>query len=176
MPRLLVTLSDGSEVTHELTDEIITLGRVEDNAIQIDDASVSSHHAELSQRGEEYILKDIGSTNGTRINGETADPDLEVVLKPGDRIMFGHVSVRYVTDADAGAASEGLQPLPAESEVALAPASTSAVPSNFTNASPFQSKKEKKDPVSMAVMALAVVALGSAGYAIYAALQIPAPQ
>ena len=53
---------------------------------------------------------------------------------------------RGVRLTEAGAGTEQLQPLPVESEVALAPASSSAAPSNFTNASPFQSKKEKKDP------------------------------
>jgi pSer/pThr/pTyr-binding forkhead associated (FHA) protein len=175
MPRLHVTLPDGSDVIHELTEEIITLGRVEDNMIQIDDASVSSRHAELSQRGEEYILKDIGSTNGTRVNGTTAEPDTEIVLKPGDRITFGNIPVRYLTEADIIPDNDSLQPLPAESEVALAPASSSAAPSNFTNASPFQSKKEKKEPGNAAVMALAAIAIAAAGYAIYAVLQMPTP-
>src|SRR3954471_579496 len=175
MPRLHVTLPDGSEATHELAEEIISLGRVDDNMIQIDDASVSSHHAELSQRGEEYILKDVGSTNGTRVNGNTAEPDQEIVLKPGDRIRFGNIPVRYLTDADVAPDNDSLQPLPEETEVALAPASSSAAPSNFTNASPFQSKKVKKDPGNKAVLALAVVAIAAAGYAIYVALQIPAP-
>jgi predicted component of type VI protein secretion system len=175
MPRLHVTLPDGSEATHELTDDIITLGRVEDNMIQIDDASVSSHHAELSQRGEEYILKDIGSTNGTKVNGTTAAPDVEIVLKPGDRILFGSIAVRYLTEADAPHDNDTLQPLPAESEVALAPASSSAAPSNFTNASPFQTKKVKKDPGNALVMGLAVLAIGAAGFAIYTVTQMPTP-
>src|SRR4051794_4916200 len=128
MPRLLVSLPDG-EATHELTEEVITLGRVEDNMIQIDDASVSSHHAELSLRGDDYILRDIGSTNGTTVNGARAEPEVEVPLAPGDRLVFGHISVRYLTEAASG--SDQLQPLPAEAEVALAPASSSAVPSNF---------------------------------------------
>ena len=173
MPRLLVTLPDGSEVTHELTDDVITLGRVEDNMIQIEDASVSSHHAELSLRGSDYILRDLGSTNGTTINGAAAEPDAENALTPGDRIVFGNINVRYLTEADAG--TEHLQPLPVESELALAPASSSAAPSNFTNASPFQSKKEKKAPAIAAVIALAVIALGAAGFAIYTALQMKPP-
>src|SRR3954465_14170787 len=110
MPRLLVSLPDGSEVTHELTEEVITLGRVDDNMIQIDDASVSSHHAELSLRGDEYILKDIGSTNGTRVNGTTAEPDTEIVLKAGDRITFGNIPVRYLTGAEVEHEGDTLQP------------------------------------------------------------------
>src|SRR4051812_1236957 len=173
MPSLLVTLPDGSEVTHELTEEVITLGRVEDNMIQIDDASVSSHHAELSLRGDDYILRDIGSTNGTMVNGARVEPEVETALAAGDRIVFGHIAVRYLTEAVS--ASDHLQPLPAEAEVALAPGSSSAVPSNFQNASPFQSKKVKKDPGNTMVLVIAVVAIAAAGYAIYAALQIPAP-
>ena len=57
MPKLLVTLPDGSEVTHELTEDLVTVGRVSDNTIQIEDASVSSHHAELTLRGVDYVLK-----------------------------------------------------------------------------------------------------------------------
>lgn len=171
MPRLHVTLPDGSDAVHELAEEIITLGRVDDNMIQIDDASVSSHHAELSLQGEDYILKDLGSTNGTRVNGATAEPEQEIVLKPGDRIQFGNIPVRYRTEA--GEDNDSLQPLPEESEPALAPASSSAAPSNFTNASPFQSKKEKKDPGNGLVMALGVLAIAAAGFAIYTVLQMP---
>jgi pSer/pThr/pTyr-binding forkhead associated (FHA) protein len=173
MPRLQVTLPDGSEVTHELTDEVITLGRVEDNAIQIEDASVSSHHAELSLHGSDYILRDLGSTNGTTINGAALAPEVEHALAAGDRVVFGNIAVRYLTEASA--ASENLQPLPAGAEMALAPASSSAAPSNFTNASPFQSKKEKKDPGNTAVLALGALAIAAAGFAIYTALQIKPP-
>ena len=82
MPSLIVSIPDEPEVTHELTEEVITLGRISDNALQIDHASVSSHHAELTLRGENYALKDLGSTNGTRVNGHTIEAEQEVVLNP----------------------------------------------------------------------------------------------
>src|SRR4051812_4787417 len=137
MPSLIVSIPDEPEQTHELTEEVITLGRVSDNAVQIEHASVSSHHAELLLRGENYALKDLGSTNGTRINGHSIEAEQEVMLNPNDQIEFGHIDVRYVTDLAADA-----QPLPAETEPASAPASSSAVPTNFANASPFQKKTE----------------------------------
>src|SRR3954465_6222478 len=108
MPRLLVSLPDGTEVTHELTDDVITLGRVPDNMIQIEDASVSSHHAELTLRDEHYTLKDLGSTNGTRINGKTAEPEQELSLSPGDSVTFGSIAVRYVTENMTGAEAQPL--------------------------------------------------------------------
>src|SRR6188768_1444231 len=147
MPSLIVSIPDEPEVTHELTDEVITLGRISDNMLQIDHASVSSHHAELTLHGENYVLKDLNSTNGTRVNGHTIDPEVDVPLNPGDQIEFGHIDVRYVTDV-----TDDQQPLPDDAEPASAPAMSSAVPSNFANASPFQKKTEKKDPASLAVL------------------------
>ena len=70
MRKLQIILPDGTESTHELTEDVVTLGRLSDNTIRIDDASVSSHHAQFTLAGGEYRLKDLNSTNGTRVNGE----------------------------------------------------------------------------------------------------------
>ena len=67
MPKLQVSLPDGTETTHELGENEISVGRVEDNMLQIEDGSVSSRHAILTLRGDDYVLTDIGSTNGTRV-------------------------------------------------------------------------------------------------------------
>ena len=48
MPKLIVTLQDGTQNTFDLVDDQITLGRAPDNTLHIDDASVSSHHATLT--------------------------------------------------------------------------------------------------------------------------------
>jgi pSer/pThr/pTyr-binding forkhead associated (FHA) protein len=68
MRKLQIILPDGTESTHELTEDVVTVGRLSDNAIRIDDASVSSHHAQFTLSGGEYQLKDLNSTNGTRVN------------------------------------------------------------------------------------------------------------
>ena len=47
MAKLSVSLPDGTDMTHELTEDVVTVGRVSDNVIYINDASVSSHHAEI---------------------------------------------------------------------------------------------------------------------------------
>ncbi|HZJ17269.1 MAG TPA: FHA domain-containing protein, partial [Chthoniobacteraceae bacterium] len=69
MPKLQISLPDGTQNSFDLIEDTITVGRVEDNMIQIDDASVSSHHAELVRDGDDYLLRDLDSTNGTRLNG-----------------------------------------------------------------------------------------------------------
>lgn len=171
MPTLVVSLPDGSEITHELTDDVVTVGRVADNTIQIEDASVSSHHAELTLRGTDYVLKDLGSTNGTRLNGQQVPPEEEHQLQSGDQIRFGNITVAYSPEAGSEP-----QPMPADAgQPAAVPASSSARPANFSNASPFQTKKKKKDPAGAAMMGLAVLAILAFGGAVAMALQMKSP-
>ena len=67
----LVLLSEGlTGRSYELKVDRTTVGRVDDNAFPIVEASVSSHHCELLLRGGDVIVKDLNSTNGTFINGE----------------------------------------------------------------------------------------------------------
>lgn len=99
----LVVLSEGQAgKTHELTVDTTTVGRVEDNAFQIPEGSVSSHHAEIIRRGSEIIIKDLNSTNGTFINGQQITG--EAVLKPGQILRLGTIELR-LEDGSAPAAS-----------------------------------------------------------------------
>jgi FHA domain-containing protein len=64
-----------------------TLGRSRDCDIVVDDANVSRQHAELRPRGGGWVLSDLGSTNGTRLNGRSIQaPE---VVRPGDEIEIG---------------------------------------------------------------------------------------
>jgi pSer/pThr/pTyr-binding forkhead associated (FHA) protein len=88
----LVILNQGmTGRTFELNVERTTVGRVEDNTFQIADPSVSSHHAEILLRGPEVLIRDIGSTNGTFING---DKITEAVLQSGQTLRFGQVEIK----------------------------------------------------------------------------------
>jgi len=170
MPKLLVTLPDGSEVTHELTEDVVTVGRVSDNTVQIEDASVSSHHAELTLRGVDYVLKDLHSTNGTRLNGQQVPGDEEHQLQADDRVRFGNIEATYASE---NAAEQ--RPLPVEDEPVAVPAAESTRPANFANASPFQTKKKKKDPAGTALMGLAALAVLTFGAALAVVLQMKSP-
>src|SRR5437867_11667456 len=97
----LVLLSEGlTGRTYELKVDRTTVGRVEDNSFQIPEASVSSHHAEILLRGNDVVIKDLNSTNGTFINGEKIT---ESVLKPGQTLKFGQVELRLEGKDGAGA-------------------------------------------------------------------------
>jgi hypothetical protein len=64
-----------------------TLGRSRQNDVMVDDPNVSRTHAEIRPRGGSWVLTDLGSTNGSRLNGRKLQgPE---VLKPGDEIELG---------------------------------------------------------------------------------------
>lgn len=82
--------------THELKTDKTTIGRVEDNTFQIAEPSVSSHHCEIVVKGNDVIVHDLNSTNGTFINGDKVS---EAPLKPGQILRLGQIEMRLETDA-----------------------------------------------------------------------------
>src|SRR5215216_170953 len=81
----------------------IDIGRDSTNEVVINDAEISRRHARLTFQGGKYVLEDLGSTNGTFVNGQRlAGPR---VLKPGEVVSFGEqiVMVFEANNFDAGA-------------------------------------------------------------------------
>jgi pSer/pThr/pTyr-binding forkhead associated (FHA) protein len=151
MPKLHITLPDGTETSHELLDDVITVGRLPDNTIQIDDASVSSHHAQLSLIGGEYELKDLNSTNGTYVNGQRISGSH---LKPGDAIRFGKIDTAFLAELAAG---DDARPLPEAENLEVKLAEASQRPADFGS---FKKKtKAKRDPVGKMILAFSVLAI-----------------
>jgi len=98
MPRLVVLSEGFTGRTHELKAETTTIGRLEDNAFQIPDSSVSSHHCEVLLKGSEVTVRDLDSTNGSFINNQRFS---ESVLKPSQILRLGQVEMRLEGDAPA---------------------------------------------------------------------------
>jgi hypothetical protein len=74
-------------VTFPLEGDQLIIGRDASNGVAINDAEISRKHSRLSFQGGKYVLEDLGSTNGTFVNGQRlAGP---VVLKPGDVVSLG---------------------------------------------------------------------------------------
>jgi predicted component of type VI protein secretion system len=89
----LVVLNEGlTGQSFELKSEKTTVGRVEDNSFRLEVGSVSSHHCEILLRGDEVVVKDLNSTNGTFVNGQQVTK--EAVLKPGQTLRLGQVEIR----------------------------------------------------------------------------------
>jgi Protein of unknown function (DUF3662)/FHA domain len=85
-----LVLPDGRRVG--ITDEIITIGRLPECAITLDDPNVSRRHAQIRREGANVVIVDLGSTNGTKVNG-VAVRDRRLV--PGDTITIGTTTLRF---------------------------------------------------------------------------------
>lgn len=92
MPRVLITVSGKKPQPYRLPldRELTTLGRASDNDIVIDDSSISSHHCEMVRVPGGVALKDLGSTNGMKLDGEWMSaidlvPDIDI--KIGDVVF-----------------------------------------------------------------------------------------
>jgi hypothetical protein len=84
--RLRVIARDGDEYVHEFDGSGLTIGRAADNDLVIADGRVSRHHARIVGRRGTLVYADLGSTNGSRVNGVQVG---ELVLGAGDRIELG---------------------------------------------------------------------------------------
>ncbi|MBI4815074.1 MAG: sigma 54-interacting transcriptional regulator [Deltaproteobacteria bacterium] len=79
--------------THLLLKDRTTLGKGEDADVVIADATVSRLHLEIVRSGDRYMVRDLGSTNGTFLEGTQIK---EAFLKPGSRIRAGEVLLRFL--------------------------------------------------------------------------------
>ena len=75
-----------------LGEETITVGRLPESTIVLADPNVSRQHAEIRPRGATFVVIDLGSTNGTRINGIRVN---EHELVDGDEVTFGNTRMRF---------------------------------------------------------------------------------
>lgn len=86
-----VVLEDGTR--HVLDTERVTIGRHGGCTITIRDTNVSREHAQLRRRPNGWTIRDLGSTNGTKLNGVRVDG--EQMLANGDVIMLGAIKVTF---------------------------------------------------------------------------------
>lgn len=151
---LTITTADGTESTHELGDGKTTIGRGGDNTLTIDDVSLSGTHAEIVAEGDGYRLTDLGSTNGTYVDGERTET---VELSDKNGLMFGSVLATYRRSSPVGDSA----PAPPSPPSAAGAATTSLRPNNFSNASPFTKKVKQKDPIGRALLFLGVLGIAA---------------
>jgi hypothetical protein len=90
LPAGSLRLPDGSRI--EVGAQALVLGRLPECAVVLDDPNVSRRHAEIRRRGSDVVVVDLGSTNGTRVNGIRVK---EQLLNDGDEISVGTSTVRF---------------------------------------------------------------------------------
>ena len=104
MPKLVVINRTLTAMSHELGEKWVTIGRHDGNTFQIPEISVSGRHCEVRVRGDELVVRDLQSTNGTFAAGQKIS---EGVVKPGQMLRVGEVELRFEASASAPADKPG---------------------------------------------------------------------
>ena len=78
-----------------LPDQMVTIGRAPDNDVVVGDPATSGHHGRIEVRSGFFWISDLGSTNGTLVNGE---PVIEKQLADGDQVAIGQNTLRFTLE------------------------------------------------------------------------------
>lgn len=115
--RLIIEDDEGSTTVVPLAADAITIGRQQGNTIQLTEKNVSRQHARLFPEQESWVIEDLGSYNGIKVNNETIDG--RTALREGDVVEIGDYHLAITEDVDksplglrTGAAANGAGPEP----------------------------------------------------------------
>ncbi len=98
MAEITIQSADGANHRFPLTKEKVTIGRSRENDIFLPDQWLSRHHAEIHRDGDGFALKDLGSKNGTLLNGARIGGEQR--LRPGDVITLGEHALTFRADQE----------------------------------------------------------------------------
>ncbi|HSI86644.1 MAG: FHA domain-containing protein [Candidatus Methylacidiphilales bacterium] len=160
MPKFIGQSEEFQGVTFELTAPAIPVGRLADNRLQIEHSSVSGHHAELVLDELDYKVRDLDSTNGTRVNGERIS---EQKLRRNDIVRFGNVELLY----DSEHSPPALRLPDPSSRESLSESRSEGRPAKFVNAAPIgkpAADSLAKSPWLIVLILLAFAAIGGVAY------------
>jgi pSer/pThr/pTyr-binding forkhead associated (FHA) protein len=79
-----------------LPNQMVSIGRAPDNDVVVGDPATSGHHGRIEVRAGSFWISDLGSTNGTQVNGQ---PVIEKELSDGDTIAIGQNTLRFTLEA-----------------------------------------------------------------------------
>ncbi|MGA0979436.1 MAG: FHA domain-containing protein [Candidatus Nanopelagicales bacterium] len=91
----------GEGTSYLLVGDLVTAGREPDSDLFLADVTVSRRHAELRRMASGWLLRDVGSLNGTYVNRRRIE---EVALTPGDEVQIGKYRFAYLVGGDVGSA------------------------------------------------------------------------
>jgi phosphoserine phosphatase RsbU/P len=98
MPEIRVRAADGSVGRFPISKERVSIGRARDSDILLPDLALSRRHAEIRKRSEGFFLRDLGSVNGTRLNGERIRAERRIY--PGDIIKIAEHILAFCEEGD----------------------------------------------------------------------------
>lgn len=103
-----------------------TIGRAPDNQKVLNDPQVSGYHALIRPEGQGFVIMDMGSSNGTWVNGQRLVPKVPRFLNPGDNVRIGNVTFTY----------EAKEPIKGFAQGAVAPTVVASPPGGDSTPSP----------------------------------------
>src|SRR5262245_52592962 len=98
MAEVNIVSTDGGRRRVPLAGPRTTIGRSRESDIFLPDQWLSRHHAEIQQKESDYVLLDLGSKNGTLLNGERLSGEHR--LRHGDVISLGEHSLTFFTEEE----------------------------------------------------------------------------
>ena len=96
--RLVSYRAGTTDLAFPVEGAVVTIGRADDNAIQLPDETVSKHHAALRPAEGGWSIEDLGSANGVFVNDKQVVP--RMALKYGDRVRIGHYELFFESKED----------------------------------------------------------------------------
>lgn len=118
MASVVFYMEDSTTLVHKLENEVTTIGRHPESMVVLTCPSSSGRHATIKQRDDGCYVQDLGSSNGTRVNGAEIE---EAKLKDGDRVGFGDVQAVFYAGDPPKVLEEKPKALPRASKSALPP-------------------------------------------------------
>ncbi len=106
--RLIVQQAQGTVQTLRLDRGLLTIGRGQDCDLVLPDTQVSRHHAELRRHGDQWLVVDLGSTNGTFVGGARLRPNEACPLLPGTPVQIGDTQLTLEEEPSQPLASQGV--------------------------------------------------------------------
>ncbi|MFN8051137.1 MAG: FHA domain-containing protein [Acidimicrobiales bacterium] len=98
-PLLVVIRGTNAGSRFALDQPVTTIGRHPESTVFLDDVTVSRRHAEVRADGDRFVLSDVGSLNGTYVNGDRVD---EAQLAEGDQLQVGKYRLVFAFGARDG--------------------------------------------------------------------------
>lgn len=118
----LVSIRGGAKREFPLVPGVTTFGRRSENSVVLGgDPYISGHHAQIIAEGDTFRLTDLGSTNGTLVNGQALTPNTPRPLLPGDEVILGSMAYRFERGTTLGGPDASSAPAPLSQEKAASP-------------------------------------------------------
>src|SRR5947209_12932542 len=149
---LLIVQGRSVTNTIKLNDGVTTIGRHDDCQLRIKSSQVSRKHCELFEKKGLLLVKDLGSSNGTYVNGKRIQE--QRVLEPGDELTIGQVKLKV--------AKAGQAPPPSPSKPAMKPGDTAVVEALTAEVDDEDEFEIEFDEVPVATEAAAAVPVAAA--------------